>query len=217
MAKAGKVKIPKTVAGFKVPKQIRKSSVVRSLLSSKTGREIAGRALIAGAGAAAAALVAERSDIADASKAAGRKGKRSLARVGEAAESGVGAAYDVVAEAARSFLPSRDDPGPSRSTKQEVGTTALKSDASGSRKHGSASSRIARAVALRGLSVLLRRHPRAALDVAAASAVRAGQVGLHVLAERIQPVATPQPAPSLTRREAKRLLRSLGWRQDQPK
>ena len=121
MAKAGKVKIPKTVAGFKVPKQIRKSSVVRSLLSSRTGREIAGRALIAGAGAAAAALVAERSDIADASKAAGRKGKRSLARVGEAAESGVGAAYDVVAEAARSFLPSRDDPGPAgrRSKKSE--------------------------------------------------------------------------------------------------
>ncbi len=47
-----RMKVPKRIAGFKVPKQIYKSAVLRDLLASKAGREIAGRAVIAGASGA---------------------------------------------------------------------------------------------------------------------------------------------------------------------
>jgi hypothetical protein len=106
---AKKLKIPKKVAGIKVPKRIRKSGLLRGLLASRTGREIASKALIAGAAAAAAALVAERDEVAGASKRAGRKGARNLARLSEAAESGIDAAFGVVTEAARSLMPEKPD------------------------------------------------------------------------------------------------------------
>jgi hypothetical protein len=106
---AKKLKIPKKVAGIKVPKRIRKSGLLRGLLASRTGREIASKALIAGASAAAAALVAERDEVAGASKRAGRKGARNLARLSEAAESGLDAAFGVVTEAARSLMPEDPD------------------------------------------------------------------------------------------------------------
>ena len=48
---AKKNAIPKRVAGFKIPKPIRKSSFLRSMLASKTGRDILGKALVAGAAA----------------------------------------------------------------------------------------------------------------------------------------------------------------------
>ena len=104
-----KIKIPKRVAGIKVPKRVRKSVLLRGLLASPTGREIASRALLAGAGAAATALVAERGEIAGASKRAGRKGARNLAHLSAAAESGLDAAFAVVAAAARAMMPDQDD------------------------------------------------------------------------------------------------------------
>jgi len=58
MAKKTKksVKIPKSVMGVKVPKALRKASVVQSLLQNPLGRAILADALVAAAGAAAAAL-----------------------------------------------------------------------------------------------------------------------------------------------------------------
>ena len=102
-----KMKIPKRIAGFKVPKRIRKPAVLRGLLASKAGREIAGRALIAGATAAAAALVVEREEVAEATRKGARKGRRTLGLLGGAAESAVDAAVEVVADAAQAMLPKK--------------------------------------------------------------------------------------------------------------
>ena len=107
-----KMKVPKRIAGFKVPKQIRKSEILRGLLASKAGREIAGRALVAGASAAAAVLVAERNEVADVAKKASRKGARKLGLFSAAAESAVDAAVDVVTDAARAMLPEKRDRKP---------------------------------------------------------------------------------------------------------
>jgi hypothetical protein len=100
-----KTRIPKRVAGWKVPKAVRKSPLLKALLGSKVGRDIAGKALMAGAAAAAAALVAEREEVAEASRKSGKKGARMLATLTSAAESGVEAAVSVVTEAARALMP----------------------------------------------------------------------------------------------------------------
>ena len=73
--------------------------------------------------------------------------------------------------------------------------------------------RIALAAAVKALSVLLKRHPRAALDMAAAAAVKAGRVGVHVLVERLEHLETPrEPAikrQALSRPEVRRFVRML--------
>ena len=55
---AKKNKIPRKLAGVKIPKVLRKNSVLKALLGSPAGRQIVGEALLAAATAAAAALVA---------------------------------------------------------------------------------------------------------------------------------------------------------------
>jgi hypothetical protein len=75
-----------------------------------------------------------------------------------------------------------------------------------------ASARHTLAAAVKALSVLARRHPAAALDMAATAAVKTGRVGVHRLAEKLSlphpdpPVANRQP-PSRT--EIRRSLRVL--------
>ena len=60
-AKSNKAEaLPKSVAGVKVPKAMRKSSALGTLFNSELGREILADALIAAAGAAAAALTRTR-------------------------------------------------------------------------------------------------------------------------------------------------------------
>ena len=105
-----KVRIPKRIAGCKVPKQVRRSKLLRGLLGSRVGREIAAQALVAGATAAAGVLVAERKEIADATREGRRKGRRALALVSEAAESAAEAAIGVVTDAARAMLPDEGKP-----------------------------------------------------------------------------------------------------------
>lgn len=105
MAKKGKTALPKTVAGLKVPKSLRKSRLLRSLLASPLGRRVVADALVAGAGAAATVLMAERKEVADAAEAGVRKGSKRLALVTEAIESAANAMMDVVTDAARSMLP----------------------------------------------------------------------------------------------------------------
>lgn len=58
MAKQSKPKLPKTVAGVKVPKALRKSGVLATMVGSPTGRQLVADALVA-AGAAAAAVLAK--------------------------------------------------------------------------------------------------------------------------------------------------------------
>jgi hypothetical protein len=91
MAKS-KTKVPKTVAGVKVPKALRKSGWLDPLLADPQTRAILADVLIAAAGAAAAALV---------------RGRPSVRQVADAGEGALGAsaeagsvARDLVQEAA---------------------------------------------------------------------------------------------------------------------
>ncbi len=103
MAKA--TRIPKKIAGIRVPKAVRKSPVLRSLLGNETGRQILGQALIAGATAAASVLAARSEAAAD----AGDSLKMTTKNVGgvakDAIQSAKGAMADVIGDAARSVLP----------------------------------------------------------------------------------------------------------------
>lgn len=95
---AKKTKIPKKVAGIRIPKAIRRSTLLRSLLNSPMGRNIVADALVAGAAAAAAALVRDRDDVA-------RQGRRTVTVVGEAIQDAADAVMDVVSNAAASLAP----------------------------------------------------------------------------------------------------------------
>jgi hypothetical protein len=55
MAKS-KLRIPRSIAGIKVPRRVRKSRTVKALLASPVGREVVAAALTAAVGAAGAAL-----------------------------------------------------------------------------------------------------------------------------------------------------------------
>ncbi|MCV9967725.1 hypothetical protein OIU34_38555 [Pararhizobium sp. BT-229] len=99
--------IPKKVAGYKVPKAIRKSTVIRALLASDIGRSVLASALTAGAGAAAAVLIAERQEIADTATKGARKGARAIGIVGEAMRNAAYAATEVVRDAVDSGLPKK--------------------------------------------------------------------------------------------------------------
>jgi hypothetical protein len=107
---ARKMALPKKVAGFKVPKRLRKSRLLRSLLANPLGRQVVADALVAGAGAGAAVLVRERREVGDAAEKGARKGARGLALATEAVESAAGAMMDVVSDAARSMLPEEPKP-----------------------------------------------------------------------------------------------------------
>jgi hypothetical protein len=97
--------MPKMVAGVKMPKAVRQSSSLGTLIHSPLGREILADALIAAATAAAAALTRTRTAkvagqaVADAGSEAASTGK-------DAVQTAAGAVAGGVTEAARSFLPS---------------------------------------------------------------------------------------------------------------
>jgi hypothetical protein len=93
---AKKNRIPKKIAGVKVPKPLRKSKMLRSMMASDLGRDVLANALTAGAGAAAAVLVNHRDDVGDTARTATKKGAKVLGVAGEAVQSGFSAAMDVV-------------------------------------------------------------------------------------------------------------------------
>jgi hypothetical protein len=81
------------------------------------------------------------------------------------------------------------------------------------RRYGrSAGGRMRLAAALRALVVLVRRHPRAALDVAGAGMIQASRTGMRELTARLgsydRSVAAA-PRPRLTRREMRAFRRLL--------
>lgn len=81
-----KVRIPKQVLGLKIPKSIRKSSIINNALASKAGREMAAAALTAAATAAAGVLISERKEIADTAKKTANKASKGSNIVAEAME-----------------------------------------------------------------------------------------------------------------------------------
>jgi hypothetical protein len=107
MARKGKTKLPKTVAGVTVPKRLRKpGKSLAGLFKSPLGREILAEALVGAAAAAAVTLRRNRPSAGEV-KGAGvaMAGAGASAAVGakDVAQSAVGS---VVAEAARQVLPS---------------------------------------------------------------------------------------------------------------
>ena len=102
-----KNKIPKKFVGYKVPKSIRKSPVIKALLASDIGRNVLANAITAGAGAAATVLIADRDDVADTAKKGTKKSVRAMNIVGEAVSRGSEAAFAVVKDSAHDALPKK--------------------------------------------------------------------------------------------------------------
>jgi hypothetical protein len=102
-----KNKIPKKIAGVKIPKILRKDSLIKSLLNSPTGRQIIANALVAAAGAAASALLAGSQGASKASanghEDAGKIAKRAL-------QSAAGALTDALSSAAKSAMGADEEP-----------------------------------------------------------------------------------------------------------
>ena len=96
--------VPKKVAGVKVPRQVRESKSLATLLTSGLGREILADALIAAAGAAAAALTRTRA-AQEAGQAVAQASTQAASATGDAVQTAAGAVANVVSEAARTFLP----------------------------------------------------------------------------------------------------------------
>ena len=102
-----KDKASKTVAGVKLPKTLRKSAL-GTLLTSQLGREVLADALIAAAGAAAAALVKNRptaAQVSGAGKAAAAAGADAATATRDAVQDAAGMVAGIVTEAARHILP----------------------------------------------------------------------------------------------------------------
>jgi hypothetical protein len=103
-AKKAEGSLPKKVAGVKVPKAMRKSGSLASLFSSQLGREVLADALIAAAGAAAAALTRTRA-AKNAGKALADKGSQAASTGADLTDTASGAVASVVGEAARTIIP----------------------------------------------------------------------------------------------------------------
>ncbi|MEF0942942.1 hypothetical protein [Rhizobium sp. BR 362] len=102
-----KNRIPKKIAGYRVPKGLRKSAIIKALLASDVGRSILANALTAGAGAAATVLIEDRGQIADAAGTAAGKGKRAISLVSTALSRATDAAMEVVTNSASDALPKK--------------------------------------------------------------------------------------------------------------
>jgi hypothetical protein len=103
MAKSDKVKVPKTVAGFKVPKALRKSGILDTLVGTPAGRQLLADAIMAAAGAAAATLVASK--LSAEPEKTGRKTRAGgQSGLGEATHAAAGALASFVGEAAANLL-----------------------------------------------------------------------------------------------------------------
>jgi hypothetical protein len=82
------------------------------------------------------------------------------------------------------------------------------------RRYGrSTAGRMGLAAAVKALTVLVKRHPRATLDAAAAAAVSASRVGVQGLTERLGRLERAAQAPMrrrLSKREVRAFVRLLG-------
>jgi hypothetical protein len=96
---AKKHRIPKKIAGVKVPKPLRKSKMLRAMMDNSSGRDVLAHALTAGAAAAAAILIGQREEVAEGVKAASRKGVKAVGTAGEALQAAFSAAMEVVHDA----------------------------------------------------------------------------------------------------------------------
>jgi len=104
-----KTKVPKMIAGVKVPKTLRQSGWLDPLLANPQTREILADVLIAAAGAAAAALVKERPSmrqVADTGAATVGAGIEAGSAARDLVQEAASAAAGVIRDAAKAILPS---------------------------------------------------------------------------------------------------------------
>jgi hypothetical protein len=135
MAK-NKVKVPKTVGGLKIPKSLRKSGTVNTLLNNDLGRTILADVLIAAAGAAAAALVQHRptgAQVAHAGEAALDTGQRAVSGTTDAVQAAAGTLGSVFTDAVRSIFPSDGASKKSKNGKKGKKRKNLKASAGGAK------------------------------------------------------------------------------------
>lgn len=120
MAKS-EVKVPKSLAGWKIPNSLRKSGVITQFLNNDLGRRILADVLVAAAGAAAAALVQHRpseAQVALAGEAALDSGRRAVTATAGAVQAAAGTLGSVLTEAVLSIFSSDDVPKRGRGSKK---------------------------------------------------------------------------------------------------
>jgi hypothetical protein len=83
---AKKMNIPKKIMGYTIPKSIRRSKLINSLLASKAGREMTAAALTAAATAAAGVLIGESKEIRSAAEKGAKKSVKGAGIIVEAME-----------------------------------------------------------------------------------------------------------------------------------
>jgi hypothetical protein len=108
MAKDSKTKVPKKIAGVKVPKAVRKSKAFDTLLGSPFGREVLAGALVAAAGAAASYLMKHRpsaGQVVGAGKATVEAGADAASATKDLTRAAAAALADLVTTASARFLP----------------------------------------------------------------------------------------------------------------
>ncbi len=93
---AKKNRIPKKIAGVKVPKPLRKSKMLRAMMDNSGGRDVLAHAFTAGAGAAVALLIGQREGMTESAKVASRKGVNAVGTAGSALRAAFSAAMQVV-------------------------------------------------------------------------------------------------------------------------
>jgi hypothetical protein len=93
---AKKNRIPKYIAGVKVPKPLRKSKMLRAIMDNSGGRDVLAHALTAGAGAAVALLIGQRQEVTESAKIASRKGVKAVGTAGGALRAAFSSAMQVV-------------------------------------------------------------------------------------------------------------------------
>lgn len=81
-----KLRIPKRVLGYKIPKTIRRSPVINTMLASKAGRELFAAALTAAVTAAAGVLIGERKQIGKTAEKGAKKTAKGAGLVATALE-----------------------------------------------------------------------------------------------------------------------------------
>jgi hypothetical protein len=127
---AKKNRIPKKVAGFKIPKMIRKSPVVSGLLASDTGRKVLADALMAGAAAAVAVLAADnKGAIAEAGEDAAKGSVKAGGIVKDVVKGVSSAMAEVIGDAARAVIPgaaAKEEPESPRPVKAAARPRTLK-------------------------------------------------------------------------------------------
>ncbi len=112
---AKKNRIPKTIAGVKVPKALRRSKMLGYMVASDVGRDMLANALTAGAGAAAVVLTEHRDEIGETARTTTKQGTKALGLASEAVQSGFSAAMDVIKE---TVLPHRQKNVPHQQKKK---------------------------------------------------------------------------------------------------